>query len=197
MFRKLFIASISLGFIGLLVGIAAFIWVLFYYGDDLPDYTALKNYEPPIVTRVYASGGNLMAEFATEKRVFVPIDTVPDMVVHAFLSAEDKNFFTHAGIDFMGVARAIKINIQNRGTGTRLVGASTITQQVAKNFLLTNECSYERKITEALLAYRIERAFTKHQILELYLNEIFMGRGAYGVTAAALEYFNKTLTAFE
>ena len=191
--RKLFTALLSIGFIGIIAGLGLFIWGLFFYGKDLPDYTQLKNYEPPIVTRVYASGGNLMAEFATEKRIFVPIETVPDMVIHAFLAAEDKNFYQHPGVDITGVIRAIKTNIQNRGTGTRLVGASTITQQVAKNFLLTNEVSYERKIKEALLAFRIERAFNKHTILELYLNEIYLGRGAYGVTAAALEYFNKTL----
>ena len=191
--KKLFPALISLGFIGLLVGLGIFLWVLFYYGEDLPDYTQLKNYEPPIVTRVYSSGGNLMAEFATEKRVFVPIETIPDVILHAFLSAEDQHFFTHSGIDFFGVLRAIKTNIQNRGTGSRLVGASTITQQVAKNFLLTSEVSYERKIKEALLAFRIERAFSKYEILELYLNEIYLGRGTYGVAAASLEYFNKTL----
>ena len=132
--KKLFPALISLGFIGLLVGLGIFLWVLFYYGEDLPDYTQLKNYEPPIVTRVYSSSGNLMAEFATEKRVFVPIETIPDVILHAFLSAEDQHFFTHSGIDFFGVLRAIKTNIQNRGTGSRLVGASTITQQVAKTF---------------------------------------------------------------
>lgn len=191
--RKFFIACLSIGFVGAIVGLGILVWVLFYFGDDLPDYTKLKNYEPPIVTRVYAAGGNLMAEFATEKRVFVPIDTMPDNVKNAFLSAEDQHFMIHPGIDFIGVMRAIVTNIKNRGSGRRPEGASTITQQVAKNFLLTNEVSYERKIKEAILAFRLEKAFSKEKILELYLNEIYLGRGAYGVAAAALEYFNKTL----
>lgn len=191
--RKFFIACLSIGFVGAIVGLGLIVWVLFYFGDDLPDYTKLKNYEPPIVTRVYSAGGNLMAEFATEKRVFVPIDSMPDSVKNAFLSAEDQHFMIHPGIDFMGVARAIITNVKNRGTDRRLVGASTITQQVAKNFLLTNEVSFERKIKEAILAFRLEKAFSKEKILELYLNEIYLGRGAYGVAAAALEYFNKTL----
>ncbi|MGM0421851.1 MAG: penicillin-binding protein 1A [Pseudomonadota bacterium] len=191
--KKFFIACLSLGFIGAIVGLGLIVWVLFYYGDDLPDYSKLKDYEPPIVSRVYAADGNLMAEFATEKRVFVPIHTIPDLVVDAFLSAEDQNFWIHPGIDATGVARAIYVNLRNRGTGRRLVGASTITQQVAKNFLLTNEVSVERKIKEAILAFRLEKAFSKEKILELYLNEIYLGRGAYGVAAASLEYFNKTL----
>ncbi len=191
--RKFFIACLSIGFVGAIVGLGLLVWVLFYFGDDLPDYTKLKNYEPPIVTRVYSAGGNLMAEFATEKRVFVPIDTMPENVKNAFLSAEDQHFMIHPGVDFMGVMRAIVTNIKNRGSGRRPEGASTITQQVAKNFLLTNEVSYERKIKEAILAFRLEKAFTKEKILELYMNEIYLGRGAYGVAAAALEYFNKTL----
>ena len=191
--RKFFIACLSVGFVGAIVGLGLIVWVLFYFGEDLPDYSKLKNYEPPIVTRVYSAGGNLMAEFATEKRVFVPIDTMPDNVKNAFLSAEDQHFMIHPGIDFIGVMRAIVTNIKNRGSGRRPEGASTITQQVAKNFLLTNEVSYERKIKEAILAFRLETAFSKEKILELYLNEIYLGRGAYGVAAAALEYFNKTL----
>ena len=129
--RKFFIACLSVGFVGAIVGLGLIVWVLFYFGEDLPDYSKLKNYEPPIVTRVYSAGGNLMAEFATEKRVFVPIDTMPDNVKNAFLSAEDQHFMIHPGIDFIGVMRAIVTNIKNRGSGRRPEGASTITQQLS------------------------------------------------------------------
>ena len=135
----------------------------------------------------------LLAEYATEKRVFVPIQAIPRRVIKAFLSAEDKNFYSHPGVDFLSVARAALTNLANMGQNKRLVGASTITQQVAKNFLLSNEVSYKRKIREAILAFRIETAFTKDRILELYLNEIYLGFGSYGVAAAALNYFNKAL----
>lgn len=189
----MFMAAVSIAVLGVILGVGAIVWVLFYYGSDLPDYHQLANYEPPIVTRVYSWDGRLAAEFATEKRVFVPIDVVPPLVINAFLSAEDKNFWTHPGLDMRGIFRAIATNLQNAGSGKRPVGASTITQQVAKNFLLTNEVSIARKVKEALLAFRIEKTFTKEQILGLYLNEIYMGDGAYGVAAAAQEYFNKTL----
>jgi penicillin-binding protein 1A len=176
------------GLIGLIGSVAA---ALYYFGHDLPDYHTLANYEPPIVTRAYASDGRLLAEFATEKRVYVPITTVPPLVIHAFLSAEDKNFYSHAGIDPMGIFRAAAMNVIH--PGHRKKGASTITQQVAKNFFLNNEVSYTRKIKEAILSFRIEQAYTKDRILELYLNEIYLGKSAYGVAAAALEYFNKPL----
>jgi penicillin-binding protein 1A len=169
------------------------IYVFFHYGRGLPEYSQLADYEPPTVTRVHAGDGRLLAEYATEKRVFVPIEAIPRRVVNAFLSAEDKNFFDHPGVDFVSVLRAIVTNLANLGGGRRPVGASTITQQVAKNFLLTNEVSIERKIKEAILAFRIEQAFTKETILELYLNEIYLGSGSYGVAAAALNYFNKSL----
>ncbi|MCE9507720.1 MAG: penicillin-binding protein 1A [Alphaproteobacteria bacterium] len=184
-------ALLSLAMVALIGGAAIVAALLYYFGRDLPDYHALANYEPPIVTRAYASDGRLLAEFATEKRVYVPIATVPPLVIHAFISAEDKNFYTHSGIDAFGIIRAVFINLSH--TSKRKVGASTITQQVAKNFLLTNEVSYARKIKEAILSFRIEKAYTKEQILQLYLNEIFMGAGTYGVAAAALEYFNKPL----
>jgi penicillin-binding protein 1A len=179
---------VTVGLIGT-VGVAALL--LLYFSHDLPDEHALANYQPPIVTRAYASDGRLLAEFATEKRVYVPIKTVPPLVIHAFISAEDKNFYTHSGVDIGGIIRAALINASH--INKRRMGASTITQQVAKNFLLTNEVSYTRKIKEAILSLRIEKAYTKDQILQLYLNEIFMGSGAYGVAAAALEYFNKPL----
>lgn len=191
-FRGL-IALFSLGLLALICGVGIFVWVLFYYSDDLPGFDQLANYEPPIITRVHTSDGRLMAEFAEEKRIFLPLREIPDHVKQAFISAEDKNFYTHPGVDALGIARAIHTNIRNRGKNRRPVGASTITQQVAKNFLLSNEVSYERKIKEMILSFRIERAFSKEQILELYLNEIYMGAGTYGVAAAALYYFGKTI----
>ncbi|MBT4770762.1 MAG: penicillin-binding protein, partial [Rhodospirillaceae bacterium] len=185
----LFSLVFLLGFAGLGGGI----YVLYHYGRDLPDYTQLADYEPPTVTRVHAGDGRLIAEYALEKRIFVPVKAMPKRVIKAFLSAEDKTFFEHPGIDFFGVMRAVVTNLANLGTNRRPTGASTITQQVAKNFLLTNEVSIDRKVKEAILAFRIERAFTKERILELYLNEIYLGFGSYGVAAAALNYFNKSL----
>ena len=168
-------------------------YVLYHYGRDLPDYKQLAVYEPPLMTRVHAADGQLMYEYAREHRLFVPLDAMPNAVINGFLSAEDKNFYIHPGIDVFGVARAILTNIRNVGSSRRLVGASTITQQVAKNFLLSNEVTIDRKVKEAILAFRIERAFDKDRILELYLNQIYLGRGSYGVAAAALNYFNKSL----
>ena len=159
----------------------------------LPDFTALRNYEPPVTTRIHATDGQLMAEYARERRLFLPIQAIPDRVKEAFISAEDKNFYTHAGLDFTGIARAVVTNVKNMGQNRRLVGASTITQQVAKNFLLTSEQSYERKIKEALLSMRIEQTFTKPEILELYLNEMYFGIGVYGIGSASLNYFDKSV----
>lgn len=169
------------------------IYLLHKYGKDLPDYRQLADYEPPTVTRIHAGDGRLLAEYAQEKRVFVPVEAMPKRLIEAFLAAEDKNFYTHFGLDPVGIVRAVLTNIRQIGQNRRLVGASTITQQVAKNFLLTNEVSYVRKLKEALLAYRIEQAFSKNEILELYLNQIYLGVGSYGVAAAALNYFNKSL----
>jgi penicillin-binding protein 1A len=184
-----------LGFLIVLafVGVGGLLYVFNKFGQDLPDYRQLADYEPPVMTRVHAGDGRLLAEYAIEKRIFVPIRAMPKRVINAFLSAEDKNFYQHPGIDFLGVARAVIVNIKNYGGSRRKVGASTITQQVAKNFLLTNEVSWDRKVKEAILAFRIERAFTKDRILELYLNEIYLGYGSYGVATAALNYFDKPL----
>ncbi|CAO3419135.1 penicillin-binding protein 1A [Azospirillum endophyticum] len=176
-----------------LAGAGGLVFLFEHYDHDLPDYTKLANYEPPVTTRIYAGDGRLMAEFASERRIFVPIDAMPRQVMNAFMAAEDKNFYAHQGVDPIGILRAILTNIENFGRERRPVGASTITQQVAKNMLLTNEVSFARKIKEAILAIRIERAFTKDRILELYLNEIFLGNRSYGVAAAALNYFNKAL----
>ena len=164
-----------------------------YFSIGLPDYKKLSNYQPPISSRVYSENRNLIAEYALEKRLFVPFESMPIKVVNAFLSAEDKNFFIHPGIDAKGILRAVLKNIKNLSQNKRLEGASTITQQVAKNFLLTNEVSMKRKIKEAILAFRIERAYTKERILELYLNQIYLGQGTYGVAAASLEYFDKSI----
>ena len=166
---------------------------LWYFSIGLPDYKKLSNYQPPISSRVYSENRKLIAEYAIEKRLFIPFESIPDKVVNAFLSAEDKNFFKHPGVDAKGILRAVLKNIKNISQNKRLEGASTITQQVAKNFLLTNEVSMKRKIKEAILAFRIERAYTKQRILELYLNQIYLGQGTYGVAAASLEYFNKSV----
>lgn len=192
LFRFLLFSFLLLFVVGAAVG-GGGLWVLYKFGQGLPDYRQLATHTPDVMTRVHAGDGRLLAEFAQEKRAFVPIEAMPKHVIGAFLSAEDKTFYTHSGIDFTGVARAVVTNIQNFASGRRLVGASTITQQVAKNFLLTNEVSFDRKIKEAILAVRMERAFSKDRILELYLNEIYLGFGSYGVAAAALNYFNKSL----
>jgi len=192
---KLLTYALSAVFLFAILGAGAALAVFYHYGRDLPDYHQLAHYEPPVTTRVYAGDGRLIAEYATEKRSFVPIAAIPQRVIDAFLAAEDKNFYTHPGVDVLGIIRAAVIDLRNRGMGgdRRPVGASTITQQVAKNFLLSNEVSIERKIKEAILAFRIEHAFNKQHILELYLNEIYLGEGSYGVAAAALNYFDKGL----
>ena len=182
--------------IGVVMALLAAAGIALYIGDvskDLPDYEVLAKYEPPVTTRIHASDGALMAEFARERRLYLPIQAVPDRVKAAFLSAEDKNFYTHPGIDLTGLARAVVTNIQNMGSGRRPVGASTITQQVAKNFLLTRDQTIERKVREMILSFRIEQAYSKDRILELYLNEIFFGLGAYGIAGAALTYFDKSV----
>ncbi|MDC3021308.1 PBP1A family penicillin-binding protein, partial [Pelagibacteraceae bacterium] len=164
-----------------------------YFSSGLPDYKKLANYEPPVSSRVYGDSGELIAEYAIQKRLFIPIESIPDVVINSFLSAEDKNFFVHPGVDAKGITRAVLNNIENIVKGKRLEGASTITQQVAKNFLLTSEVSLRRKIKEAILAFRIEKSYSKNRILELYLNEIYLGQGTYGVASASLEYFNKSV----
>ena len=173
---------------GAVVGLT--IW---YFGRDLPNYQQLAHYEPPITTRVHAGDGRLLAEYSTERRVFVPISAIPKKVVNAFLSAEDKNFYSHRGVDPVSMFRAALTDVGRWGSKRRPVGASTITQQVAKNMLLSNELTMSRKIKEILLATRIDEALPKDRILELYLNEIYLGSSAYGVEAAALIYFNKSL----
>jgi penicillin-binding protein 1A len=184
-----FSLGVTLGVLGLLLAVAVF----HSYNKDLPDFSELSSYDPPTVTRLYAADGKLMNEYATEKRIFVPLQAVPKRVIDAFLSAEDKNFYSHSGVDITGMMRAVRNNIIHYGEGKSLVGGSTITQQVVKNFLLTNEKSLERKVKEAILAVRITHAYSKDKILELYLNEIYLGMGSYGVAAAAQNYFGKSL----
>ncbi|MBR0800292.1 penicillin-binding protein 1A [Bradyrhizobium jicamae] len=179
------------GSVVFLVGIAGIAGLFWHFSKDLPDYSQLQNYEPPVMTRIHASDGALLGEYAKERRLYLPIQAVPKLVINSFLAAEDKNFYEHGGIDYTGMARAGVAYIQNYGSNRRPQGASTITQQVAKNFLLTNEVSFSRKIKEALLAMRIERTYSKDKILELYLNEIYLGLGAYGIAAASLVYFDK------
>src|SRR5690348_12334458 len=181
------------GTILFVVGVAAAAGLLWHFSKDLPDYSQLQDYEPPVMTRVHAADGSLVAEYARERRLYIPIQAVPKLVINAFLAAEDKNFYEHGGLDFTGIARAAVNYIQNYGSSRRPQGASTITQQVAKNFLLTNELSLSRKVKEALLALKIERTYSKDKILELYLNEIYLGLGAYGIAAASLVYFDKAV----
>src|ERR1041385_7605670 len=183
----------AVGTVVFLVGVAGAAGLFWHFSKDLPDYSQLQDYEPPVMTRVHAGDGSLLAEYATQRRLYLPIQAIPKLVLNAFIAAEDKNFYEHGGLDFQGIARAFVFLAQNYGTGRRPQGASTITQQVAKNFLLTNEASLERKVKEALLALKIERTYSKDKILELYLNEIYLGLGAYGVAAASLLYFDKSV----
>ena len=176
-----------------LVGVGGVFYALWHFGRDLPEYRQLAEYKPRVMSRVHGADGRLIVEYAKERRLFVPISAMPKRVVQAFLSAEDKSFYRHFGLDPAGIVRAMLVNVRNLGSGRRPKGASTITQQVAKNFLLSSEVSFERKIKEAILAVRIERAFEKDRILELYLNEIYLGLRSYGVAAAALNYFDKSL----
>lgn len=180
----------------LIVGLFIGVGIFYYFGSGLPDYKTLADYEPPVVSRLYANDGQLFAEYAHEKRIYIPYQAIPSKLKEAFLSAEDKNFYTHFGIDIPSILSAVIVNIQRLGSSRRPHGASTITQQVAKNFLLSDvsaKVSYERKIKEAILSFRIENAYSKEYILELYLNEVFLGNRSYGVAAAALNYFNKSL----
>jgi penicillin-binding protein 1A len=181
------------GTVVFLVGVAGVAGAIWHFSKDLPDYSQLQDYEPPVMTRVHAVDGSLLGEYAKERRLYLPIQAVPKLVINAFLAAEDKNFYEHGGIDYSGMARAALLYAQNYGSNRRPQGASTITQQVAKNFLLTNEVSFSRKIKEALLAMRIEKTYSKDKILELYLNEIYLGLGAYGIAAASLVYFDKSV----
>ncbi|MDC6465722.1 penicillin-binding protein 1A [Pelagibacteraceae bacterium] len=181
--------------IGVIILVLLFLFsTLWYFSSDLPDYKILTNYKPPISSRVHSGEGHLIAEYAIQKRLFIPYESIPKNIINSFLSAEDKNFFSHPGVDAKSITRAVVKNLKNIFTKRRLEGASTITQQVAKNFLLTSEVSLKRKIKEAILAFRIERAYSKERIMELYLNQIYLGQGTYGIAAASLEYFDKAVS---
>ena len=176
-----------------LLGCIVILSILWVFSNELPDYKFLKNYKPPVSSKVYSGAGELVSDFSSQKRIFVPYNSIPKVVIESFLSAEDKNFFSHPGVDAKGVFRAVIKNISNIIYSKRLEGASTITQQVAKNFLLSNEVSFNRKLKEAILAFRIERALSKERILELYLNQIYLGEGSYGIASASLTYFDKSI----
>jgi len=184
---------LSLGLFILIIAIVGLTYGLAKINITIPDYHQLANYEPPVTTRLFAGDGQVMMEYAAEKRLFVPVEKIPDLVKKAFIAAEDKHFYQHSGIDYLGIMRAVLGNLRNMGSGRRPAGASTITQQVAKNFLLSSELSYTRKIKEAILARRMNKTFSKEHVLELYLNEIYLGNRAYGVAAAAINYFGKAL----
>lgn len=190
---KVLSSILSTMFLFAVIGFVLLIGVLLAFTSDLPDYKVLEKYSPPVTTRLFAGDGRLLMEYAAEKRFFVPIEKIPERVKQSFISAEDQHFYIHPGIDALGVMRAVINNLKNVGSGKRPTGASTITQQVAKNFLLSSEVSYTRKIKEAILATRIDSAFTKDHILELYLNQIYLGNYSYGVAAAAMNYFGKSL----
>jgi penicillin-binding protein 1A len=190
LFKKILIFLTS----GVLFSFALIIGILWVYSNKLPDYKFLKMYKPAVSSKLYSGGGELVSDFSSEKRIFVPHDSIPKIVINSFLSAEDKNFFYHPGVDAKGIVRATINNVSNIIYSKRLEGASTITQQVAKNFLLTNEVSINRKIKEAILAFRIERALSKERILELYLTQIYLGEGSYGIASASLEYFDKPIS---
>jgi penicillin-binding protein 1A len=192
MFRSvsLFLKAI---FLSIAFGLLCASYIIYYYSRDLPDYNQLSNYHPPALTRVYSADGKLIEEYAKERRIFVPINAIPRSLIEAFIAAEDKNFYDHPGVDVLGIVRAATSNVMNILQGKRMEGASTITQQVVKNFLLTSEQSISRKVKEAILSYMVSRVFTKDQILELYLNQIYLGKHSYGVATAAQSYFNKSV----
>jgi penicillin-binding protein 1A len=189
LFKTALVLAVAIGLAGAGAG-----WALYRsVAADLPDYSWLADYQPPQMSRIYAADSRLMAELAQERRVFVPIEAIPQRLQQAFVSAEDQNFWTHPGVDPVAIARAVMVNVESFGSGRRPIGASTITQQVAKNMLVGADRTLARKVREAILAFRIEDAMPKARILEIYLNEIFLGQQAYGVAAAAQGYFNKSL----
>ena len=194
---KILKSIILTGFIGTFLILAIFFTVLWKYSPELPSYSKILEYKPDLSSRLYSSDGVLLKSFHREERIFVPIDRVPPNLINAFLSSEDKKFYSHIGVDFTAIFRAGIFNIISIFNKQKLIGASTITQQVVKNLLLTNEVSFDRKIKEILLSIRIENILTKSQILELYLNDIYLGYRSYGIAAASLNYFNKSINELE
>ena len=189
--------TLLLGIILAFLFFSAFIFFLWRLSPELPSYTDLKNYNPSLTSRVFTSDGVILDKYFIQERIFVPIDRIPMNIINAFISAEDKNFFNHIGIDIFAIFRASVTNVFNAISKKKLIGASTITQQVVKNLLLTNEVSFERKFKEMILAIRIENVLSKEKILELYLNDIYLGYGSYGIASASLNYFNKSLNDLE
>ena len=193
MFKNL-LSFIYIALIGFFSLFFVIIFVFYFFGKDLPSFDKLSYYQPRLVSKIFTSNGNFLEDYSTENRVFSKYEEIPDELINCFLVSEDINFFSHIGIDYKGIVRAFLKNILKTFTNRRLEGASTITQQVAKNFLLTNEISYKRKIKEIIIALRMERVLEKKQIMELYLNEIYLGNGSYGIASASLNYFNKSLS---
>ena len=193
MFKNL-LSFIYIALIGFFSLFFVIIFVFYFFGKDLPSFDKLSYYQPRLVSKIFTSNGNFLEDYSTENRVFSKYEEIPDELINCFLVSEDINFFSHIGIDYKGIVRAFLKNILKTFTNRRLEGASTITQQVAKNFLLTNEISYTRKIKEIIIALRMERVLEKKQIMELYLNEIYLGNGSYGIASASLNYFNKSLS---
>ena len=175
------------------ISIFTVFYTLWRYSPDLPSYDSIIKYKPNLSSRIYSSDGLLLKSFYTQERIFIPEDRIPKIIKSAFLSSEDKNFYDHYGVDMLAILRAFLTNIINMYSDKRVVGASTITQQVVKNLLLTNELSYSRKIKEIILSIRIENILDKKSILELYLNDIYLGNGSYGIGTASLNYFNKSI----
>ncbi len=175
------------------ISISIIFYTLWRYSSELPSYESIVKYKPNLSSRIYSSDGLLLKSFYTEERIFIPINRIPKNIKNAFLASEDKNFYNHYGIDIFAILRAFLTNITNINSNKRVVGASTITQQVVKNILLSNELSYSRKIKEIILAIRIENILEKEDILELYLNDIYLGYGSYGIGSASLNYFNKSI----
>jgi len=194
---KILFSLIAVGLFGAVVAVAALLFVLYRFGADLPEFDQLNTYQPPVVTRVHAGDGQLLEEFARQKRVFVPVESIPPRLLNAFVASEDQNFFNHIGIDFRGIARAALSNVKAIGSGRRPEGASTITQQLAKNLFLAPERSIKRKAQEALLALWLELSYTKDEILAAYLNRVYLGAGTYGVDAASRTYFGKPARALD
>ena len=181
------------GFLASAISVFVIFSALWKYAPELPNYEKILNYKPDLSSRVYTSDGILLKSYFKEERIYVPINRIPKTIIHAFISAEDKKFYSHIGIDILAIIRAIISNILSSFSNSKLIGASTITQQVVKNLLLSNEISYDRKIKEILLAIRIENILEKDEILELYLNDIYLGFGSYGIASASLNYFDKSL----
>ena len=196
MFKNL-LNFLYLALIGLFGLFFIVVFIFYFFGKDLPSFDKLSYYQPRLVSKIFTSNGNFLEDYSTENRVFSSYEEIPKELINCFLVSEDINFFNHIGIDFKGIARAFYKNVLKTFTNKRLEGASTITQQVAKNFLLSNEISYTRKIKEIIIALRMEKVLEKEQIMELYLNEIYLGNGSYGIAAASLNYFNKSLASLD